>query len=109
MTTILVTGATGTIGKRLIQALASKSGISVRAAVRSAAKAGDVKGTNVTPVDFDWDKPETIAAAVKGADKVFLLTPMANNQVELATRLVDAAKAAGVKHVVKISAAGADM
>jgi uncharacterized protein YbjT (DUF2867 family) len=45
---------------------------------------------------------------VQGVDKIFLVTPFAQNQVELAGRLIDAAKAAGVKHIVKLSAMGVE-
>lgn len=107
--TILVTGATGTIGSEVVKALAAKPGVTVRIGVRSAAKAEKLKAGNVVPVDFEFDKPETIAAAVKGVDRVFLLTPFTENQVELAKGLIDAAKAAGVKHLVKLSAIGAEI
>ncbi len=107
--TILVTGATGTIGSEVVKALAAKPGVTVRIGVRSAAKAEKLAAENVVPVDFDYEKPETIAAAVKGADRVFLLTPFTADQVELAKRVIDAAKEAGVKHLVKLSAIGADI
>lgn len=107
--TILVTGATGTVGSEVVKALAAKPGVTVRVAVRSAAKAEKLAGANVVAVDFDYAKPETIAAAVKGADRVFLLTPFTEDQVELGKALIDAAKAAGVKHIVKLSAIGADI
>ena len=112
-TTILVTGATGTIGSQVVNALSKKEGVTVYAGVRNDGKnapdkAEKLKRGNVTPVDFDYDKPETLAAALKGVDKVFLLTPFTPNQVELGIRLVDAAKAAGVKHLVKLSALGAE-
>jgi uncharacterized protein YbjT (DUF2867 family) len=107
--TILITGATGTIGSEVVKALAAKPGVSIRVAVRSAAKAEKLLAPNVTPVDFDYEKPDTIAAAVKGVDRVFLLTPFSQDQVALAQQLIDAAKAAGVKHIVKLSATGADI
>lgn len=107
--TILITGATGTIGSEVVKALAAKPGVTVRVAVRSAAKADKLRAANVTPVDFDYDKPDTLAAAVKGVDRVFLLTPFAENQVDLGKQLIDAAKAAGVKHIVKLSAIGANI
>ncbi len=108
-TTILVTGPTGTIGSQVVNHLATKQDVNIRAGVRTAEKGKThFKSGTVTAVDFDYEKPETLAAACKGADKVFLLTPFAENQVELGTRLVDAAKAAGVKHIVKLSAMGAD-
>ncbi len=107
--TILVTGATGTIGSEVVKALSAKPGVTVRVAVRSAAKAEKLLGANVVPVDFDYEKPETIAAAVKGVDRLFLLTPFSQDQVALAKVLIDAAKVAGVKHIVKLSAIGADI
>jgi uncharacterized protein YbjT (DUF2867 family) len=108
MTTILVTGATGTIGSQVVSALKGRSGVTVRAAVRSAAKAEALKGGNVTPVDFEYTKPELLQKAVTGVEKLFLVTPFTPEQVDLGARLVDVAKAAGVKHIVKLSAMGAD-
>jgi uncharacterized protein YbjT (DUF2867 family) len=107
-TAILVTGATGTIGSQVVSALAGRNDVTVRAAVRSAAKAESLKGGNVTPVDFEYTKPELLQKAVAGVDRLFLVTPFSQDQVDLGARLVDAAKAAGVKHIVKLSAFGAD-
>jgi uncharacterized protein YbjT (DUF2867 family) len=107
-TTILVTGSTGTVGSKVVGALADMPNVSVRAGVRSAAKAQVMRRGNVVPIDFDYGKAETVRAATEGADAVFLLTPFVPNQVELAERLVDAAKTTGVKHLVKLSALGAD-
>jgi uncharacterized protein YbjT (DUF2867 family) len=106
--TILVTGSTGTIGTQVIKQLTAHPGVKVRAAVRSTAKADAVRGLGAEPVEFEWSRPETFNAALQGADKLFLLTPFTPDQVELAQRLIDAAKAAGIKHIVKISAFGCD-
>jgi uncharacterized protein YbjT (DUF2867 family) len=105
--TILVTGATGTIGSQLVSALKGRGDVTVRVAVRDAAKA--LKGGNVTPVDFEYTRSDLIQKAVEGVEKLFLVTPFSQDQVDLATRLVDFAKAAGVKHIVKLSAFGADI
>lgn len=110
-TTILVTGPTGTIGSQVVSQLAAKADVAVRAGVRDAAKAppgSAFNRGNVAPVDFDYEKPDSLAAACKGIDKVFLLTPFTANSVEIGKSLVDAAKAAGVKHIVKLSAMGAE-
>lgn len=106
--TILVTGATGTIGTQVIKQLTAHPGVKVRAAVRSTAKADALRELGAEPVEFEWSRPETFTAALQGADKLFLLTPFAPDQVELAQRLIDAAKAAGIKHIVKLSALGCD-
>lgn len=106
-TTIFIAGATGTIGSQLVNALKGKPDVQVRAGVRPG-KGQSAKAANVTPVDFDYGDPETINAAVAGADKVFLITPFSDDQVALGKRVVDAAAAAGVKHLVKLSAIGCD-
>lgn len=107
-TTILVTGPTGTIGSQVVSQLAANTDVVVRAGVRDPKKAEGLRRENVEVVALDYDKPDTLAAACEGADKVFLLTPFAPNQVECGLRLLEAAKAAGVKHIVKLSAMGAD-
>ncbi len=107
-TTILVTGATGTIGSQVVQALKGQSDVKVRVAVRNAAKADKLKGGNVEAVDFEYNKPELLEAAVKGVQKLFLVTPFDQDQVNLAAKLIDAAKVAGVQHIVKLSAMGVE-
>ncbi len=104
--TVLVTGATGTIGSQVVSALAGLPGVSVRAAVRGAKQVSSAN--NVSSVEFDYDDHDTLKRAVDGASKVFLLTPFAPNQVELAARLIEFAKAAGVRHIVKLSAIGCE-
>ena len=108
-TTILVTGATGTIGSQVVKHLAQKEGVTVRAGVRSPAEGQRLKSANVTVAEMDYEKPELMAAALKGVDKAFLLPPMGDNQVALASRFIDTAKAAGVKHIVKLSAFGCEI
>jgi uncharacterized protein YbjT (DUF2867 family) len=104
---ILVTGATGTIGSDLVNQL-SKKGATVRAGVRDQAKARSQFGTNVEFVPFDFENETTFAAALDGIAKVFLLPPLVPNQIELTNRFVDAAKRAGARHIVKLSAIGID-
>lgn len=104
MQTILVTGATGTIGANVVSELVKLGDVKVRIAARDVKKAP----AGVEAVDFDWDKPDSIAAAVQGADAVFLLTPFVEDPLPYTRALVDAARAAGVKKIVKLSAAGAD-
>jgi uncharacterized protein YbjT (DUF2867 family) len=101
---ILVTGATGTIGSATVKALKDK-GAQFKVGARSPDK---LKGQGMEVVAFDWDKPETYAPALKGVDKVFLLPPTSDKQVEQTKMLVEAAKKEGVKHIVKLSVMGAD-
>jgi uncharacterized protein YbjT (DUF2867 family) len=108
MSIILVTGATGTIGRATVNALLKRSGVAIRAGVRTAVKAEALEKKGATPIDLDWGNPEKIVAAVKGVDKIFLLTPFTSEQVEIGKQLIDAAKAAKVKHIVKLSALGCE-
>lgn len=107
MTKILVTGSTGTIGTQVVKALAVKGGVSVRAAVRTKEKAGLPAG--VEPVAFEYEDAASMKNALAGVDALFLLTPFVENPVPLARGAVDAAKAAGVKRIVKLSAFGAEL
>ena len=106
--TILVMGATGNVGSQVVKQLAD-TGANVRAAVRSPRKAESLKSERVSLTEFDTDKPETVEAAFQGVDKVFLLTPLVPNMVELSANLVAAAKKAGVKHIIKSSGMGAEV
>ncbi|OGX90986.1 SDR family oxidoreductase [Hymenobacter coccineus] len=106
---ILVTGATGTVGAEVVQALAGR-GLTVRAGVHSAEKGDSLRQRNplVELVELDYARPDTVRAAFAGADRVFLLTPFSEDKVAVGQRLVDAAQQAGVRHVVCLSGAGAD-
>ncbi len=105
--TVLVTGATGTVGRDVAKLL-SKKGAAVRAGVRDQAKARKQFGADIALATFDFEDAASFPGALKGIEKVFLLPPLMPNQVEVANAFVDAAKLAGVRHIVKLSAIGAD-
>ncbi|RYZ48725.1 MAG: SDR family oxidoreductase [Sphingobacteriales bacterium] len=107
MHTILVTGATGTVGSATIKAL-EESDIIVRAGVHSIIKGERLKHPQVELVEIDFSRPETIEAAMTGVEKLFLITPFSETQVEMARCLIDQAKKCGIKHIVRLSAMGAD-
>lgn len=103
--TILVTGATGTIGSILVEKLAA-AGAPARALVRSLEKAEGIERLGLEAVLGDLDKPETLKPALEGIEKVFLLSAPDPRQAELQSNLVQAAKASGVRHIVKLSVIG---
>jgi uncharacterized protein YbjT (DUF2867 family) len=115
--TILVTGATGTVGSEVVKQLLASSSSSghniIRAAVHSQNKADKFKRDNnnkdVEIVNIDYNKPETLKEALKNVDRVFLLTPFQSDLVQLSSNLITEAKKAGIRHIVKQSAIGADM
>ena len=103
---ILVTGAGGNVGRSLLDELAA-SGTPVRAAYRSADKAAQARATGRDVVTLDYARPETLAPALDGVDAVFLLSAGVQGQIEGETNVVRAAKAAGVRRIVKLSVFGA--
>lgn len=106
--TILVTGATGTVGREVVKQLAMLDNIRVRAGVHSVIKGENLRRLpDVEIVEMEFTDPDSLHAAFTHADKVFLITPFTDEQVEMAKKLVDEAKRTGVKHIVKLSAMGA--
>jgi uncharacterized protein YbjT (DUF2867 family) len=103
---ILITGATGTNGQELIRQLTA-AGQRVRAFVRDHANTTVIEGPSVELVVGDFDQPETLDAALRGAEKAFLLTPVAERFVEWQLTFIEAAQRAKLKHLVKFSGMGA--
>lgn len=100
--TILVTGATGTVGSALVEQLAA-AGAPARALVRGREKAEGIERLGLEAAIGDFDKPETLRPALEGIEKVFLLSAPAERQTELQSNLIRAAASAGVRHIVKLS------
>lgn len=103
---VLVTGANGTVGRATVAALIEQ-GLTVRAGVRDLAKGASLAALGATPVQLDLDAPDTLAAAFAGVDRLFLLTPFTEDPRPHVARALDAAKAAGVGFVLRMSALGA--
>jgi NAD(P)H dehydrogenase (quinone) len=101
---ILVTGATGRVGYRVLEALAD-AGADTTAMVRVEAKAADLPGASAHVVASFDDPPP--AEVLQGFDRVFLLSPSGEEQAVLETVFIDALVAAGHRpHIVKIAADG---
>ena len=104
---ILVTGATGSTGKHLVPQLQAR-GAAFKALVRDRAK-GEALGADYAVGDYD--DSEALAAAMEGVDRVFLASPGAQAEapdgeqpmIRWERNVIDAAKAAGVRYVVKLS------
>jgi uncharacterized protein YbjT (DUF2867 family) len=104
---ILVTGASGTVGSEVVRQLQA-SGAKFRAAFHSEEKARKARDRGIDAVVVDYDKPETVDAALKGVDVLFLLSAGGTAQIAQEENAVKAAKTAGVKHIVKLSAWGTE-
>jgi uncharacterized protein YbjT (DUF2867 family) len=105
MNKILVTGATGNVGTHLVRELQTRRA-PVRAFVRdrdaAIAKLGDVELTI-----GDFADPAALRRALVGVDRVFLTSADGPQKVAYETAVIDAAAAAGVQLIVKLSAIGA--
>jgi len=101
MTKILITGATGKVGRRVIEQLAEHPGL--RALAHSDRSAATLTAHGVEVVRGSLDDPAALDAALAGVDSLFLLTPYTPDQGATELRVLHAARAAGVTRVVKLS------
>jgi uncharacterized protein YbjT (DUF2867 family) len=108
MSTTLITAANGKVGHALAHHLASR-GLSVRAGVHDPKKAKGRLPAGVEVVPLDLSNADSVAAALEGIDTVALITPPSPAQVDQATLMIDLAKEAGVRRVVRLSILAAAM
>jgi uncharacterized protein YbjT (DUF2867 family) len=80
---ILVMGATGQVGKGVIPNLIANPKVQVIAAARSPEKASSL---GIPVVYLDLDKPETIAPALEGIERVFMVTGYTNHRAAVFLR-----------------------
>ena len=100
---ILVTGASGLSGSAIIRDFA-RHHYPVRALVRSREKARALETLpTVELVEGDMLRPETLADALSGVDRVLLISSADQHMVETQCTFIDAAKKANVRHIVKFS------
>jgi NAD(P)H dehydrogenase (quinone) len=105
--TYAVTGATGQLGRLVVEKLKAKVGAAeVVALARSPDKGAEL---GVTVRAFDYSKPETLAAALAGVDRLLLISSSEIGQrASQHKAVIDAAKAAGVRRIVYTSLLHAD-
>jgi uncharacterized protein YbjT (DUF2867 family) len=96
---ILITGATGNIGRELVRVL-DATGASFRVLTRDPARAASLP-PRAERFAGDLEQPATLAAAFAGVERLFLLTP--GMGIDGAANAVAAARAAGVTHIVHLS------
>ncbi|MFT4211157.1 MAG: SDR family oxidoreductase [Microbacterium sp.] len=95
--TILVTGASGHLGRLIVERLLARGAAAsdVVAGARTPARAADL---GVRVVELDYDRPETVAAALEGVDRVALVSSSEVGRRAAQHRaVIDAAVAAGVE------------
>jgi uncharacterized protein YbjT (DUF2867 family) len=102
---ILITGASGTVGKAVLKAVA-RSGAKHRAMYRSKEEAAKAPAGTETVI-ADFSNKASLAQALHGVERVYLVCSPIPQLVELEGNVIDASQAAGVRHVVQNSALGA--
>jgi uncharacterized protein YbjT (DUF2867 family) len=105
---ILVIGATGPTGRAATKELLAR-GEPVRAVTRDREKAAaipELAGAEI--VIGDPANPDEVRSLFAGVDKLYLVPPTVPDWHRMQSALIDAARAAGITHAVRISAIGAD-
>jgi uncharacterized protein YbjT (DUF2867 family) len=105
--TIVISGATGTVSSALIDQLKGAPGVRVRALVRSEANATKLREAGVEAVLGDLEDPDSLPAAFEGVDEMWQLAPPGPRAPEQSMNALWAARRAGVKRIVRMSAIGA--
>ena len=103
---ICITGASGTLGSEIVRQLQA-DGIRFRASYASSRQADAARARGIESVQADYRRPETLHAALRGCSRLFLLGPNLSDQTHLEANVVEAARTAGVGHIVKQSVMGA--
>jgi len=103
---LLVTGATGNVGRAVLTELAREP-VSIRALVRNPS-ALNLQAGNVELLVGDIYNDDDLKRAFEGVQTAFLAFAFSPRMAELHLRCVTAAKAAGVSRVVQLSGVGAD-
>jgi uncharacterized protein YbjT (DUF2867 family) len=105
--TIVVFGCTGTVGLEVMHQLSQKECF-VRGIIRSPERSYPINInahlSNISYLSANLNSKTEIKQACLKADAVFLLTATAPNQIETENNIIDAAKEAGIKRIVKLSA-----
>ena len=99
---VLVLGATGQLGKLIAENFKKNDTIKLRVSSRKPEQFPQLRKEYGNAIYLDLDDPRTFADALKGVDRLFLLTGYSYTMLVQSKALVDAAKKAGIKHIVHL-------
>jgi NAD(P)H dehydrogenase (quinone) len=104
--TLLVTAASGNLGRLVIDALLARgvAASDIVAGVRTPSKAEDLAARGIVVVEVDYARTETLAPALDGVTRVLLISGTDPDRVAGHRNVIDAAAAAGVGRLVYTSA-----
>jgi NAD(P)H dehydrogenase (quinone) len=103
---ILVLGSTGQIGYLVVRELKQSSDVRLRLYSRRLSEVERIQKEGKEAVHLDLDDPKTFALALAGVERAFLLTGYTVAMLTQSKTFVDAAKKAGVKHLVHLGIFG---
>lgn len=102
--TLLVTGASGHLGRRVVELLLEANAATIIAATRHPEKLGDFAKKGVIVRHADFNDPASLATAFGGVDRLLIIsTDALGTRLQQHTNAVHAAEQAGVKHVIYTS------
>ena len=103
---VFVIGASGNVGSATVQSLSARYSdkLEIRAGVRNPNKADKLKGLKgVSVVQAEMGVKDKLIETFKGVDALYIVTPGTENRAQLTIVTAEAAKMAGVKHILVVS------
>lgn len=102
---MLITGATGRLGSSTIEFLLKRTPANnIAALIRDVTKSGDLKSWGIDVRTADYDNRDAMARAFQGVDKLMLVSGNdVANRLQQHKNVIDAAKKAGVTHIIYTS------
>ena len=107
MEKIIVLGSTGNIGTAVLQNLQHRN-VEVYAGLRSESDFEKVESFGAKPIMVNFTDQDSLNKALKGMQRVFLVTPLMQNPEAVTQLVINACKENGLKHIVRSTASGAD-
>lgn len=100
--TVLLLGPTGQIGTLIAENLRDDHSITLRVSTRKKDQLDHLNQLYGNAVYLDLDDPRTFPEALKGVDRLFLLTGYSVSMLAQSKTIIDAAKKAGVEHIIHL-------